>query len=207
MSSLGMAAQLTGGEGGIGVDVGGEEFLAGAGFADEEDADVAFGGEGGLFDDFLEGGGGADHARRAGVFLEALVFLAEGGLIEGVADGEEDAVAVEGLFEEIEGAGVDGLDGVGDGAVAGDHDDGSGDGGSAEFAEEVYAGGVREADIEEEKGGEVAVLGAAVIRGAGEGGDGEAFALQDEAEGEADIGFVVNDPDFFHEWVPGRRGA
>jgi hypothetical protein len=196
-----------GGEGRVGVDVSGEELLAGAGLTHEEDADIAFGGQSGLFDDALEGGGGAQHTGAADLLFEAFIFFPEDELVEGVADSEENAVAVERFFEEVVGAGVDGLDGVGDGAVSGDHDDGGGEIGGAEFAEEIKAGGVGKADIEEEEGDLFTALGAAAGGGGGEGGDGKAFAFEDEAEGEADIGLIVNDPDFSHERIPWQRAV
>ena len=84
-----MAAQLTltkgpFDEGAFGVEMRGQQFFSGAGFAGEQDAGVAAGGHGGLVEHSFEGGAGADHARRAGDFAEAAIFFAELGLIERV---------------------------------------------------------------------------------------------------------------------------
>ncbi|MCK7514284.1 MAG: hypothetical protein MZV70_66540 [Desulfobacterales bacterium] len=44
------------------------------------------------------------------MLLEVLVLLGEARLLEGVADADQDALAVEGLLQEVEGAQLGGLD-------------------------------------------------------------------------------------------------
>ena len=115
--------ERTRGEGAGLVDVGGEQLLARAGLTDQEYPGVGAGGQGGLLGGALESGAGADHAGRAAHQLaQALVLAAQGGLFQGVLEGQEDPVAAEGLLEKIEGSGAGGLDGAGDGGVARDHD-------------------------------------------------------------------------------------
>jgi hypothetical protein len=131
ISSPGIAAQFTftkgpAAKGLFGVDVRGQQFLAGARFADEQHAGIGAGGHGGLLDGALEGGAGADHfGAGSDGFAQALVFLLEGALFERILDGDHHAVAAQRLFEKIEGAGAGGFHGIGDGGVAGDHDDGA----------------------------------------------------------------------------------
>ena len=67
----------------------------------------------------VQAGRGADHFRRAAhQFAQALVFLPQIGLLDGVLHGQQHAVAAERLLQKIEGAGARGFHRVGDGAMA-----------------------------------------------------------------------------------------
>ena len=80
ISSVGIAAQLTFtngpvGERAFGVDVRGQQFLAGARFADEQHARIAAGRHGGLLEHPLERRAGSDHSGAAHHFAQPPVFL------------------------------------------------------------------------------------------------------------------------------------
>ena len=101
----------------------GDQFLAGTVGSGDQDTGV---GRGDLPDDvadMLDRLGLADHLLAIDFLLEDLVLLGEVGLVGGVLDGDEDAVEVEGFFDEVEGALVHAFHGRGDVGVAGNHDD------------------------------------------------------------------------------------
>ena len=69
--------------------------------------------------------GGADHlVLTAHNLLQGLVLCAQVALVQGVAYRDEQPVHVGRLHDEVESAFLDGVHGIVDGAVAGDHDHG-----------------------------------------------------------------------------------
>ncbi len=193
------------------VEVRGEQFFAGAGFADEQHAGVGAGRHGGLFHRAQEGGAGADHlGSGADDLAQFFVLLPQRGLRERVFEGHQHAVAAERLFEEVESAGAGGFDGVGDGGVAGDHDDRRFHFLLLQPAQQVDAAAIGEAHVEEEDVHALGIGEGFEFGGGFENVDGEAFALEDHAQGAADVFFVVNDENAFGDhFVPtgGRRGS
>ena len=127
ISSVGIAAQFTltngpAGKRAFGVDVRGQQFLAGAGFAGQQHARVAARGHGGLFQNALEGRARPDHARAAHQFAQPPILLAQLGFVQRVPQRQQNVFAAQRLFEKIERARARGFHRVGDGPVARDHD-------------------------------------------------------------------------------------
>ncbi len=118
-------------------------------------------------------------------------------MLERVLEGEQDAIAAERFFEEVECAGASGFDGVGDGGVAGDHDGGRGDVAALHVFQQIDAAAVGEADVEDEDVGAAEIGELLELADGAEGVHGVALALEDHAEGAADVFFVVNDQDAF----------
>jgi hypothetical protein len=191
-----------GGAGAIGMDAAGDDLFAGAAFAGDEDG----GGGGSDFadevDDAAHGGvfGDEGGAGEAGVlvFAEEGVFLFQLLASEGFADEDAQLVgALEGFAEVVFGAELHGFDGGGDGAEAGDHDDGCGGVGGLDGAEDGEAVAVGELEVGDDE------VEAALLDGAdgggdvGGGGDGVAFAGEDGFEEGAEAGVVVDDEDLF----------
>ena len=105
------------------VQAAGDEFLAGAVGAGDEDAGV---GGGDLVDhvaDVPHALGLAHHLLPIDLLLEDLGLGDEVRLVGRVLDGDEDAVQVQGLADEVERALLDAVHGRVDVGVAGDHDD------------------------------------------------------------------------------------
>ena len=128
------------------------------------------------------------------------------GAIEGVLDGHQNAVAAERFFEEIESSGAGGFDGIGDGAVAGNHDDGRGCHVLPDGAQQVDAVAIGQLHIEEVGVGATAVGMPVEVRHGAANIDGIAFPLQDQTQGAADILFVIHDQKAFgYHWL--RLGA
>ena len=139
------------GAGAFGVHGAGDELLAGAGFAEDEDAAVGGGHEADLAAERPGGDAVAGDVRAARQrLLELAVVGAEAALLDGVADGDEGALDREGFFKEVEGTEFGGADSGLDAAVAGDHDDlGLAFGGErADLREGVEAVAVGEPDVE-----------------------------------------------------------
>ena len=112
----------------VGVDGLGDELLAGAAFALDENGGAA----GRDLGDEVEE---AQHRLALADDVFEVVALLEGALElndlffgavagDGGADVGEQLLVVPGLLDEVFGAGADGVDDVADGAVGGDHDDG-----------------------------------------------------------------------------------
>ena len=183
--------------GGVGVEGLGDEFLAGAAFALDED-----GGAGGrdLGDEVED----AQHDVAFADDVGEVVALAEGALEldvfffgaiagNGGADIGEELFVVPGLLDEVLRAAADGVDDVIDGAEGGDHDDGQSEFALAEGGEnfDSVAAGQGEVEQDEVEGllgdafeAEFAVLDAV---------DRVAFHGQKGLERFADRGFVVDD--------------
>ena len=129
ISSSGMAAQLTSTNGPsrarrLRVDGARDQLLARAALAVDEDAPVGRRRDGDLLAQLL------DEAALADDLLAALELLAqvavlplEPPVVERARGGEERLLERQGLFDEVVGAELGGLDGGLDGAVSGDHDD------------------------------------------------------------------------------------
>ena len=107
------------------VQVAGHQFLACSVGAGNEDAGVGRGDFVHHLAQGLHSLGSAHHPVRAAIDLglENLGLVLQLGLVEGVPQGDEDAVEIEGLLQEVEGAAADAGDGRIDVAVTGHHHD------------------------------------------------------------------------------------
>ena len=134
----------------------------------------------------------ADHVGAVDLLLEGLVLRGQADLVRGVLDRDEDAVEVQRLLHEVEGALLDAVHGRVDVGVAGDHDDGGLDAVGDELLKDfgpVHAGHL---DVAED--GVVLLLfrhftGVGAVFGRVHL---VIFHLQDLLEGVADGAFVVN---------------
>ncbi len=124
------------------------------------------------------------------------VFAGQGLLLQGVADAQQDAVAVERLLQELEGPQLGGLDGVGDGALARDHDDLGRSGPGLDVLEDVQAVAARHHDVQQDDvdGRRLFEQAQAVLAVAGLQED-VALVLEDHLQGFADALLVVDDED------------
>ena len=179
------------------VDGAGDEFLAGAGFAEDADAGFAGGDAIDLREEFRHGGAGADEFVLAEAVAEFAVFVLEAGEFESIFDGEEKLIGGERLFEEIESAEAGGFDGHFDVGLAGDQNDGSLQAGFFQFFEEfeaAFAGHdhVGEDEVEalvldEFDGAESVVADGGFVageaKGAGERGEGVGVVVDEEKMG------------------------
>ena len=184
--------ERAGGERTFRVDVRGQQFLSRARFAVQQHARIAARGHGGLFQHSLERGACSDHARAAGHFAQPPVLFAQLGFFQRVLQRQQNFFAAERLFQKIEGAGARGFHGVGDGPVAGDHQDRRIHVVGFHPAHQVDPAAVRQAHVDQ--------IGVGALRIAPwlrptleQRADGVAFALQNQAERAADIFFVVDD--------------
>ena len=108
------------------MNIGSKKFFARAGLAEQENAGIRLRNPGSLFHDVAKDRAGTNHARRiAHDFTELFVLLAQGGLLQGILEDDQDAVARQRLLEKIKRAASRRLNGVWNAAVSGDHDDGS----------------------------------------------------------------------------------
>ncbi len=178
----------------------GDEFLAGAGFAGDEDG--GFGG-GDLFnerEDLAHVGAGAGHlahgAGLAELALEALGLFGEAGLGDGAFEQDAEDGGLDGFFEEPEGAEfVHGADGGFDIAEGGEDDGGDldvFDGEAAEEFEAVHAGHFEIGDEDGEGLGHELFEGFLAVGG---GIGGEAPAAEHAGEAVALGLLVVGDED------------
>ncbi len=186
---------------GFGVHGAADEFFAGAGLAEDEDAAVGGGHELDLLAEGLHGDAVAGDGGLGGELAgELVVVLAQAAGLHGVLEDDEGAVEREGLFEEVVGAELGGADGGFDGAVAADDDDlGDAVGRKlADVGEGVEAVAVGQPDVEQDDvvGGVADELEG--FGGGGGGGDGVALFGEDGVERLADLGFVVDDEDVVH---------
>ena len=116
--------ERTAGEGAGSVDMRSKQFLACARFANQQDSRIGSGGHAGLLDRALERRALPDHpAARPDGFSQPPVLLFEHALLQRVLDCDHYAVAAQRLFEEIERPGAGRCHRIGDGRVAGNHDD------------------------------------------------------------------------------------
>ena len=131
-----------------------------------------------------------------GLFLEVLALPAEASLLEGVADADEDALAVEGLLQEIEGPQLGRLDRRLDGALAGDHDDLGDERPRPQLGQDFETALARHLDVQEDEvdADRVPERLQPVLAGPGLE-EFIALVLEDHLQGLADILFVVDDQD------------
>ncbi len=109
------------------LDAAGDNFLARAAFAEDEDGDVAGGRTLAHFQDLAHGRRAGDHVLEGhsafSLAGKALHLARERAHLQGVADGDDDPLGAGGLDEEVDGAGAHGLDDRVDPAGGGEHDD------------------------------------------------------------------------------------
>jgi hypothetical protein len=184
---------------GVLVDGLGDELLAGAGLALDEDGGAAGGGLGDDVEEAEHAVALADDVFEGGALLEGFFedddLLLGGVLADGGADVGEEFFVVPGLLDEVGGSGADGVDDVVDRAVGGDHDDGQVGDEGLDAGQEIDAAFAGEGEVEEQE--VVGVAGEEVEAGVAVGGEVDAEALEHEEgfEGFADAGFVVDDED------------
>ncbi len=180
------------------VDGLGDEFLAGAGGAAQEDGGL--GGRGLLEEgeDVLHGGGVADDGVEGVTVVElgveALVFGFEGAGAEGALEEEFEVVEVDGLGEEVGGAFLHGFDSGLDGAVGGEENDDEIGVGGAGATEELEAVGAGHAQVGEHEVGRG--VGDEAESGVGVFGEADVVVGAKGAfESVAGVFVVVNDED------------
>lgn len=117
------------------------------------------------------------------------------GFVDGFLHDGEEGVLVEGLFEEVCGAGFDGLYGESDVAVACDEEDGQGGPVLVDVGEQGQAGHSGEFLVEDEEVAFLVFEGVEAVFGGVEGSDGEVVSIEDSGNGEADGWFVVDEED------------
>jgi hypothetical protein len=91
-----------------------------------------------------------DAAGEGELGLEVLLAVDEAAALEGLGDQVEDLVGSTGLGDVVVGAALDGVDGGGDGALAGDDDDLDLGGGLLDVIEELEAAHAGEGQIGED---------------------------------------------------------
>ena len=102
----------------------GHELLAGTVGAGNEDAGVGWRHLGNDVADVADGLALANHLLAIDFFLEDFVLFHQVHPFGGVLDGDQDAVQVQGLLDEVEGTLFHAIHGGVDVAVTGNHDDG-----------------------------------------------------------------------------------
>ncbi len=189
---------------GIVVEGAGDEFLAGAAFAEDEDGGVGIGDAFDHAEDVLHALAGADDLGEA-VFLaefasEEGVFVDGLGVGEGALNGEFEFLELEGFLEVIVGAELHGLDGAFDGAEPGDHDDDSGWGEGAGLADDFEAvwPGLVEVEIGDDEIGLVFGEGIGDAVGIGEGEDLMSLAAEDLGDHLHHGQLVIDENDLGH---------
>ena len=133
------------------MEAAGDEFLTGAVGAAEQDAGV---GGGDLLDhvaDVADTPGLAHHLLPIDLLLEDLGLGDEVRLVGGVLEGDQDAVQVQGLADEIEGSLLDAVHGGVDVRVARDHHDRGFDAVGDEFLEDLGAVHAGHLDVAEDR--------------------------------------------------------
>ncbi len=190
----------------------GDEFLAGAALALDEDGG---GGAGGDFGDELEqgdhfGGDGDDFATTG----LAAYLVAEGGELgaevigfEGVLDGDVKFIEIDGFTDEIVGAELESAFDIIELRGAGHHDDDGEFAGEGKIFQEIHAAAIGEMDVEKHDfGGIFAENGEGLLEGGGLKGEVTSLAAF-FGEGPAEEGFIINDEDGGggHRLLGGRK--
>jgi hypothetical protein len=140
---FGDGGAVDGDEGGVGavavlVDGAGDEFLAGAGFAADEDVDGSGGDAADFLVDGLHGGALADEGGAGGAgFAEDDRLGHEAVAVGSAADEIEHWGDVEGLEQVVVSAELDGFDGGFGGAEGGNEDDGEARLGGVQLADQL----------------------------------------------------------------------
>lgn len=209
---------------GIVVEGAGDEFLAGAAFAEDEDGGFGIGDAFDHAEDVLHALAGADDLGEA-VFLaefatEEGIFLDGLGVGEGALNGEAEFVELEGFLEVIVGAELHGLDSAFDGAEAGDHDDDGrgreGTGLADDF--EAVGTGLVEVEIGDDEIRLMFDEGVGDTVGIGEGEDLVTFAAEDFGDHLHHGQLVIDENDLGHgahaigaglggRWIIGKCGG
>jgi len=184
------------------MDGAGEEFLAGAAFAEKQN-----GGVGGsdfleLMTDGLHGRGFADDAREAVTggefFAQDEIFAEEFLLAGGALDEKLEVIEVHRLLNEVESAFFHGGDGFFYGTESGEKNYRNGGVGLFGFAKDFEAGGAGHFEVGEDH---LVAAGAKLLDGGRAVGgffDGMAVALESLAEHGAQLGFVFDEEERFH---------
>ena len=136
------------------MDRPGDDFLAGAAFAADQDGGVAAGDHLDFLADLIHGGAVADQRARRTDFGHAavgLIFQAKAAVFERAIDEQFDLVAVERLLNVIVRAQLHRLDGVGDGGECGHQNDGHVRAKALGLGEQFQAGHFRHPQIGDEK--------------------------------------------------------
>ena len=178
------------------VEVAGHEFLAGTVGAGDQDAGVRGGHLGDHVADVLHRGGIADHVGAVNLLLEGLVLAGQVHLLGGILDGDQDAVQIQGLLHEVEGALLDAVHGRVDVGVAGDHHHGGVDPHLHQFPEDFHTVHPRHLDVAED---DVEFLFFDLLEGHGAvfgGLDLIALVAEDLPQRIADGPLVVNNQNF-----------
>lgn len=179
------------GAGRVLMDGFGDEFLACAAFAGDENSGFGFSDEGDPFEDGLHRWGLADKLRAG--------ELAGGGwrggfrLVEDAVHEMGGGIEIEGFGEVFDSSALYGADGGFQGAEGGHDDDGDPVVMRTETFEEGEAVDAGESDIKEDDIGLVVFDGAEGFVGVGSDGDGVAFVGEVVPEGPADQGFIIDD--------------
>jgi len=182
----------------------GDEFLAGAGLAADEDGGIGLGYTTDHDEDVEHGTTDADETagaggmRRSRISAKADHFPVQGGMVEGALGGEQDFVKVERLSDEAVGAETNSLDGGVAGAKSSNDNDGGGGETwlGAEELKELLAAELRHLPVAEDEVGSFGLKkvdgGRAVV------GFQDGIATRDEnfCKGFAKVGLVVDDENF-----------
>ena len=187
-----------------------QQFLARAGFPDQQHARIRSRGQRCLFHRPQKRRRCSDHfLTRTRQLAQPGVFFPQLGLLERVLEGYQHALAAERLLQKIERAGADGFHGVGDGPVAGNHDGRRVFAVLAEPAHQLDAAAVGQLHVQQVSVGAPGVGMSAEFGERAAQGNRVAFALQNHAQRAADIVFVVDDEDFFigHSCQPAESGG
>ncbi|MGB8958488.1 MAG: hypothetical protein WCC00_05705 [Candidatus Aminicenantales bacterium] len=181
----------------VGVDRPGDELLAGAALAVDEHGGVGRGDLEDLLPQVLDEGMVADDlVVLLGLLLEVLALAAEARLLEGVADADKDALAMERLLQKIEGSELGRLDGRLDGPLPRDHDDLRHERPGPELGQNLETALPRHLDVQEDEvdADRLPEHLQAVLAGRGLE-ELVAFVLEDHLQRLADVLFVIDDQD------------
>ena len=181
-----------------GMDVRCQQFLPRSRFADQQHARVRARGHGGLFHHAQPRRAGPDHLGPAAhQVAQALVLLAQGGVLHGVLHGQQHAIAAQRLFQEIERPGARRFHRVGDGAVPGNHDGRRIRAVLLHGTQQVDPVAVRQFHVEQVRVGPLRVRMAPEFRHRLADVHAVAFAFQNHPQRAADVLFIIHDQDAF----------
>lgn len=196
---FGNGSTIDGDERGLGavavlVERAGNQFLAGAGLAADEDIDGLGGDAADFLVDVAHGAALSDEGVLGGTaFAEADGFGHEASGGDGAGGDGEEFLHVEGFEEVLEGAVLGGFDGGFGGSVGGDEDDGEPGLGEVKLADDVEAGGAGKTPVGDD---DVMVAG----EGGGEAGgaigldvDLVSFRGEESTEGSGGAGIVLDE--------------
>ncbi|MGB7296048.1 MAG: hypothetical protein WBC70_10705 [Candidatus Aminicenantales bacterium] len=181
----------------VAVNGPGDELLPGAAFPVDENRGVSRGCLEEVLPELLHQGVLADELiALLGPSPQVLTFPPQGVLVEGVSDGEEDPVPVEGLFQEFEGTEFGGFHGRLNGPLPRDHDHFGAIGALFDLGQDIQTIPSRHFDVKKNE------LEVNRLLDQGEsrlpvGGFEEmvALVLEDHSEGFPDVFLVIDDQD------------